>query len=39
LVAADKRREAGVLDEIEALSAGLDIGPAPDFVMPGRKDK
>jgi len=39
LAAADKEHEGQILDEIGALSAELDIGTAPDFVMPHEKKK
>jgi hypothetical protein len=39
LAAADKEHEGQILDEIGALSADLDIGTAPDFVMPHEKKK
>ncbi len=39
LVAADKEREKEILDEINALSADLDIGQSPEFVMPAEKKK
>lgn len=39
LAAADKKHEEQILDEIGALSADLDIGTAPDFVMPREKKK
>jgi hypothetical protein len=37
LVAAQRRHERQILDEIGALSAEIDIGPAPEFAMPSAK--
>jgi hypothetical protein len=39
LAAEDKEHEGQILDEIGALSADLDIGAAPDFVMPHERKK
>ena len=37
LASADKAHEKRILDEIAALSTGLDLGGVPDFVMPRGK--
>ena len=37
LAVAEKTHERRILDEIDALSADLDLGAAPDFVMPRGK--
>jgi hypothetical protein len=37
LASADKAHEKQILDEIAALSAGLDLGAVPDFVIPRGK--
>jgi hypothetical protein len=39
LAVADKEHERQILGEIQTLSADLDIGGAPDFVMPREKKK
>jgi len=38
-VAADRRSERRILREIEALSADLDLGQAPEFVTDRKKNK
>lgn len=37
LAAARKADEREILAEVEGLSAEVDLGPAPAFVMPGRE--
>jgi hypothetical protein len=39
LATAEQGHEKQILDEIAALSADLDLGPVPEFVLPGGKKK
>jgi hypothetical protein len=39
LATADKDHERQILDEIGALSTDLNMGAAPDFVLPREKKK